>query len=510
MSETPRAPTAGSKTKRRFGIASLLVAIAMVLFVFLFPGERFESKARGGEIDASDIGDRAIALAGEWEVLEDSQAPAGRGARYALLPGQWAKPYGYAAYRLRVRGLDPGKAYAIQTSYLDTSYRLWVDGTLLLSGGAPGRSAAETRSAYKAAVASLPAGKAEAELKLEVANFVHVRGGPSQGILLGDESYLRVYESWSFTTELVTIGIMLFLAGIAFLSAIVRGSSSSLWYGLMCVAGALGLLLLSPDFPIIRLFPGLGWDPYVRMAFGLVYLTPLWFFLAARSLFGGVSARGALLVSLPSAFLALAAFILPPRVFSAANLAYQLDSLMLFSMAAVIFARAVVKDYPQAKPLSLGFAIFLGIALSVLLYGNNRMARGNFSVLSFLYPLFGRDPVSIFALDVASYVLALLGLFAFSIVFFIDAPKLERAPLAAVEDEDEDKGKEGALGKCAELGLSLREAEVTLLVLEGRRNKEIAEALFISENTVKTHLSRIFAKAGIKARSELFAIFSSR
>lgn len=493
----------GSRGRRLLGIAVALVALALVIIVFFLPGERLEGRARSGEIDASSVGDAAIVLAGEWKVLEDSQRPSAAGG-FAFLPAAWAKPYGYAAYRLRVRGLDPARSYALSVSYLDTSYRLWIDGALALSGGSPGRSPAETRSAYRAGLARVPAGKAEIELRLEIANYVHVRGGPFRGILLGDEAYLRRYDGWSFTTELLTMAIMLFLAGIALMSAILRKSRSSLWYALMCVSGAAGLFALTPDIPIFRVFPGLGWDAYVRLAFSLVYLTPLWFFLAARSLFGGVSTRNAAFLSLPAAILAALALILPPRAFTAMNPVYLIDGLVLCALAAVVFGRAVIKSYPHSRPLSLGFAIFLGIALGVILFSNDRIYRGSFSVLSFLYPLFGQTPSSSFALDVASYVLALIGLNAFSVVFFIDAPKLDRPSPAMSEAQ----GKDRVRAKCQALGLSPRETEVALLALEGKRNKEIAQVLFVSENTVKTHMAKIFGKAGVKARSELFAFFS--
>jgi DNA-binding NarL/FixJ family response regulator len=51
--------------------------------------------------------------------------------------------------------------------------------------------------------------------------------------------------------------------------------------------------------------------------------------------------------------------------------------------------------------------------------------------------------------------------------------------------------------------LSERELEIAQLVVQGMGNREIAEKLFISENTVKNHLSRIFQKVGIKDRVEL-------
>ena len=52
-------------------------------------------------------------------------------------------------------------------------------------------------------------------------------------------------------------------------------------------------------------------------------------------------------------------------------------------------------------------------------------------------------------------------------------------------------------------GLSPSELRVAGLVAEGRTNREIAAALFLSETTVASHLSRIYAKLGIRSRTEL-------
>jgi two-component system, NarL family, nitrate/nitrite response regulator NarL len=51
--------------------------------------------------------------------------------------------------------------------------------------------------------------------------------------------------------------------------------------------------------------------------------------------------------------------------------------------------------------------------------------------------------------------------------------------------------------------LSTREIEITRGVAEGLRNREIAEKLFISEGTVKSHIRTIFEKTGVDSRIQL-------
>lgn len=54
--------------------------------------------------------------------------------------------------------------------------------------------------------------------------------------------------------------------------------------------------------------------------------------------------------------------------------------------------------------------------------------------------------------------------------------------------------------KLAELGITPREHEVLGLIAQGFSNREIGEKLFVSENTVKTHSSRLFEKLGVSRR----------
>jgi two-component system, NarL family, response regulator LiaR len=56
--------------------------------------------------------------------------------------------------------------------------------------------------------------------------------------------------------------------------------------------------------------------------------------------------------------------------------------------------------------------------------------------------------------------------------------------------------------KREDLGITQRELEVLELIAKGMSNREIAGKLFVSENTVKTHSSRVFDKLGAKRRTQ--------
>lgn len=52
------------------------------------------------------------------------------------------------------------------------------------------------------------------------------------------------------------------------------------------------------------------------------------------------------------------------------------------------------------------------------------------------------------------------------------------------------------------LGITGREHEILALIAAGLSNREIGERLYVSENTVKTHASRLFTKLGARRRTE--------
>jgi two-component system, NarL family, response regulator LiaR len=72
----------------------------------------------------------------------------------------------------------------------------------------------------------------------------------------------------------------------------------------------------------------------------------------------------------------------------------------------------------------------------------------------------------------------------------IDVPPPANRPFTANSD------------KIQSLGITPRELEILKLIADGMSTREIASALFVSENTVKTHASRLFGKLDVNRRTK--------
>ncbi len=83
---------------------------------------------------------------------------------------------------------------------------------------------------------------------------------------------------------------------------------------------------------------------------------------------------------------------------------------------------------------------------------------------------------------------------------------------AALQQEVVGRPPELAPGEAATKTLSPREWDVLRLLADGMKNREIGETLFVTENTVKTHIRGILTKLSLKNRTQAatFALLDSR
>ncbi len=93
-------------------------------------------------------------------------------------------------------------------------------------------------------------------------------------------------------------------------------------------------------------------------------------------------------------------------------------------------------------------------------------------------------------------ILGLVGAFfiGFGVYLGLKFRKVEIVEVGPIIEIDEKQVEK--------LGLTEREREVLQLISEGFSNVEIGEKLFVSESTVKTHVSNLFVKLDVKRRTQ--------
>ena len=89
-----------------------------------------------------------------------------------------------------------------------------------------------------------------------------------------------------------------------------------------------------------------------------------------------------------------------------------------------------------------------------------------------------------------------------AVIFFVVGIVMQKKLFATSKDESTEIDH----AKIEKLQISKREYEVLLEVANGLSNKEIADKLFVSENTIKTHISNLFIKLNAKRRTQAIQI----
>ena len=93
------------------------------------------------------------------------------------------------------------------------------------------------------------------------------------------------------------------------------------------------------------------------------------------------------------------------------------------------------------------------------------------------------------------YVIALVAIVFFVIGIYLNKKSLQKNQIAHTTHEID-------ASQIDALGISKREYEILEEISIGLSNKEIAEKLFVSESTVKTHVSNLFVKLDAKRRTQ--------
>lgn len=232
------------------------------------------------------------------------------------------------------------------------------------------------------------------------------------------------------------------------------------------------------------------------------------------------------------------------------GLRMNLMKLYRFIFPVLITAFLVLAFFPSvgyARWLAAGFFALYSMGLMLAMMQCSQISHSNGVNPSFLFGLFGSVVYGLhdFGFIVGSLsgladavgmepipMMATFSIYLIAIMFFVGAidfsggasQVMYGASIELVAPQDDDgslrahrKGaKPGGIFKDRisirisalrdEYGLSEREAQVAELIVRGNTVSRIAEQLYISENTVRTHSKRIYGKLGIHKKQELIAL----
>lgn len=217
----------------------------------------------------------------------------------------------------------------------------------------------------------------------------------------------------------------------------------------------------------------------------------------------------------------------------------RIDLNALYRWIAPLFAFAIVFAAfagPVSTALSsiLANTVFTGIEIIMVLYfvrlsqktdgtatlylGIGESAAYGGVLLGYALGPFVSQAVTLGVADAKSICLVLAGIFTLSTLAVPAHDEVWRAPDAAGAPAGDAPRTSPPVDpfekRCAQLaasgGLLKREAEVLALLARGRSRPYIRDELFLSKNTVSTHVKHIYQKLGIHSQQELLDLFESR
>lgn len=217
-----------------------------------------------------------LTLTGEWEFYwqqfltpQDFPQP----PHYVFLPARWngyvfdgvtLSGEGYATYRLTLL-VDPEIPLAVRMPWVETAYRLYVNGREVQTVGVVGKTAETTTPQRQPQIIQLPTQTEQIELVLQVANFHHFIGGPRRPIWLGTPASITQSHEEALAVQLFVSGTLVMMAAYHFSIFLFRKTDVAAFYlTIFCFGSALRLLLYGESF-LLHLFPWLNWELAIRL-----------------------------------------------------------------------------------------------------------------------------------------------------------------------------------------------------------------------------------------------------
>jgi len=319
---------------------------------------------------------------------------------FIKVPGYWngfesagekATGAGYATYRLKVLLHAIDRPLAIKVLDMGTALDLFINGNILYSAGAVGKTAETSKPQFNPKVIDFQSNENQLEIILHVSNFHHRKGGAWEPIILGTEDRIRDVRETKVCYELFLFGSILIMALYHLgLFALRREDRSTLFFGIFCLLIALRILTTGERY-LVQLLPNISWEILGKLEYLSYYLAIPAFvqFFSAIFYQRFLNKIGTVTVILSLIFSALV-IVLPLKFFSHTLTAYHILTLMLFVYGIYILVMFSLKREYEAIIFLAGFMILFLTAINDMLHNGSLIETGQFIPLGLFMFIFSQ------------------------------------------------------------------------------------------------------------------------
>lgn len=308
--------------------------IGFVAALFLLPACTYSQNAaqqpvaEKGIIDLrnTDVNQTDISLNGQWQMywrqlLTPAQADTAAAFTYTSFPVSWNKaglpPVGYATYRLTVLLPHQHGELAMFVPDVYTAYTLYVNNQVFAANGKTGTSR-ETYSPHWISVTrELPQGADTLVLVLQVANFLHSKGGPYKEIILGDRQALVTDDNQNLAIDFI-LGGCVFMSGLFFLGLYLFGrrDKAILYFSLFSIFYCYRIIGVR-RYALHSALPNISWWLTIHMEYISLFCAVGLFMLYMRYLYPKDVNKHVINIMVGiSALFTLVTLVCPPNIFT--------------------------------------------------------------------------------------------------------------------------------------------------------------------------------------------------
>ncbi|MES3017198.1 MAG: ATP-binding protein [Bacteroidota bacterium] len=287
-----------------------------------------------------------------------------------VLNGEKLPAYGYATYTVKVLLPPHDKPLQIMMTDVYTAYRLFINGKEVASNGKVSTSAEGFEPFWKYNEVEVPENTDTLDINLQIANFVHSKGGTKKSLEIGDRDHMELHRNRVEAIDLVLTGCLV-MGGFFFLGLYLLGNRDKaiLLFALFTIVYSYRTVGID-SYTLHSIFPDISWHLGVRLEYITLFLGIGLFGLYTRYLYpDDINKRIVRVVWGLCILFALSSLVLTPFYFS--QLVNPFLLVMVFCLVYIPYVYTVA--YRKKRPGSLyalmsSVSLMLVFAISLLNY----------------------------------------------------------------------------------------------------------------------------------------------